>query len=44
MTSIVDLDQTPHSVASDLGLHCLLGTVCLGGTDCLKKVELVESK
>ena len=23
----VDSDQTPHSVASDQGLHCLLGTV-----------------
>ena len=25
----VDPDQTPRSVASDLGLHCLLKSVCL---------------
>ena len=24
----VDTDQMPHSVASDLGLHCLLRPVC----------------
>ena len=24
----VDPDQMPHSVASDLGLHCLLRSVC----------------
>ena len=24
----VDPDQLPHSVASDLGLHCLLRLVC----------------
>ena len=24
----VDPDQTPHSVASDLGLNCLLRLVC----------------
>ena len=27
-----DPDQTPHSAASDLGLHCLLNT-CLGSPD-----------
>ena len=26
-TNNVDPDQTPHSVASDLGLHCLLITL-----------------
>ena len=25
----VDSDQMPHSVASDLSLHCLLRHVCL---------------
>ena len=24
----VDPDQTPRSVASDLGLHCLQGSIC----------------
>ena len=24
----VDPVQTPHSAASDLGLHCLLGPIC----------------
>ena len=24
----VDPDQTPHSAASDLGLHCLLRLIC----------------
>ena len=28
MENCVDPDQTPHSVASDLGLHCLLRPVC----------------
>ena len=28
MENIVDPDQTPHSVASDLSLHCLLRFVC----------------
>ena len=28
MTNSVDLDQMPHSVASDQGLHCLLKLVC----------------
>ena len=28
MTDSVDLDQMPHFVASDLGLHCLLRPVC----------------
>ena len=25
----VDTDQTPHSAASDLGLHCLFAQACL---------------
>ena len=28
MANSVDPDQMPHSVASDLGLHCLLRPVC----------------
>ena len=28
LANSVDPDQTPHSAASDLGLHCLLRTVC----------------
>ena len=28
MANSVDPDQTPHSVASDLGLHCLQGPIC----------------
>ena len=28
MANNVDPDQMPHSVASDLGLHCLLRPVC----------------
>ena len=28
MASSVGTDQTPHSVASDLGLHCLLRPFC----------------
>ena len=28
MTNNVNPDQMPHSVASDLGLHCLLKLVC----------------
>ena len=33
----VDPDQTPRSVASDLGLHCL--TVILLGVSSLQKVK-----
>ena len=29
MANSIDPDQLPHSVVSDLGLHCLLRTVCL---------------
>ena len=29
MTNTVDSDQTPGSVASDLGLHYLIRSVCL---------------
>ena len=29
MANSVDPDQMPHSVASDLGLHCLLRLACL---------------
>ena len=28
MTNSVDPDETPHSAASHLGLHCLLRPVC----------------
>ena len=28
MANSVDPDQTPHSVASDLGLHCLHWPIC----------------
>ena len=28
MANSVDPDQIPHSVVSDLGLHCLLRPVC----------------
>ena len=28
MTNSVDPDQTPHSLASDVGLHCLLRPAC----------------
>ena len=28
MANSVDPDQTPRSVASDLGLHCLLRVIC----------------
>ena len=28
LSNIVDPDQTPHYVASDLGLHCLPMTLC----------------
>ena len=28
MTNSADTDQTPHSVVSDLGLHCLHRPVC----------------
>ena len=28
MANSVDLDQMPHSVASDLGLHCLQWPIC----------------
>ena len=28
MANSVDPDQIPHSVASDLGLHCLLSPIC----------------
>ena len=28
MANSVDPDQMPHSVASDLGLHCLQRTMC----------------
>ena len=37
----VDPDQMPHSVASDLGLHCLLIT-CLGSR--LKWVNTAPDK
>ena len=33
-----DLDQMPHSAASDLGLHCLPIT-CLGSTDYNKLIS-----
>ena len=29
VTNSVDIDETPHSAASHLGLHCLLRPVCL---------------
>ena len=29
MANSVDTDQTPHSAASDLGLHYLLRPICL---------------
>ena len=28
MANSVDIDQTQHSVASDLGLHCLQRLIC----------------
>ena len=34
MINIVDSDQTPHSAAFDLGLHCLLRSVCLSVRIC----------
>ena len=42
MANTVDPDQTPHSVASDLGLHCLLRPVCpyFEGYYSSKKVSL----
>ena len=33
MNGSVDPDQMSHSVASDMGLHCLIKAVCLNNKD-----------
>ena len=44
MANSVDPDQTPRSVASDLGLHCLLGPGCTKDANRNSKQSKADSK